>query len=71
MSKSTLTLTDHYLQGNFPLRHGAPTKCKTSIYVLIRYQKEIMKMERHFSALQRWLQKKIKNNNSQSDFDFT
>ena len=37
----------------------------------IRYPKEIMKMEGHFSALQRWLQKKIKNNNSQSNFDFT
>ena len=26
-------------------------------YVYIRYPKEIMKMEQHFSALQRWLQK--------------
>ena len=38
----------------------------------IRYPKEIMEMERHFSGLQRWLQKYlIINNNSQSNFDFT
>ena len=28
-----------------------------SIYKLGRYPKEIMKMEQHFSMLQRWLQK--------------
>ena len=39
--------------------------------MLVRYPKEIMKMERHFRVLQRWLQKIIKNNNSHSNFDFT
>ena len=47
------------LPGGFELANYTDDRCdiKTSTGTYIRYPKEIMKMERHFSVLQRWLQK--------------
>ena len=47
------TLNDIWNQPYLPADEGR----LLIAYVRLRYPKEIMKMERHFSGLQRWLQK--------------